>query len=86
MRASQPRADGYVERHGVKTAPFEILAKNVNAPGDPAVTVSSSPVQNAIKTPNTRTFDIGFAMEDPNIRVPAFAHSFIFDHGLPGTP
>jgi hypothetical protein len=21
-------------------------------------------------------------MEDPNIRVPAFAHSFIFDHGF----
>ena len=55
MRASQPRADGYVERHGVKTAPFEILAKNVNALGDPAVTVSSFPAQNAIKTPNTRT-------------------------------
>ena len=57
--------------------------KNVNAPGDPAVTVSSFPVQNAIKKPNTRTFDIGFAMEDPNIRVPVFAHSFVFDHGLP---
>lgn len=82
MRASQPRADGYVERHGVTRAPFEILAKNVNAVGDPAVTDSSFPVQNAIKTPNTRTFDIGFAMEDPNIRVPAFAHSFIFDHGF----
>ena len=35
MRASQPRADGYVERHGVKRAPFEILVKNVNALGDP---------------------------------------------------
>ena len=35
-------------------APFEILVKNVNAVGDPAVTVSSFPAQNAIKTPNTR--------------------------------
>ena len=67
----------------VPSAPFEIFVKNVNAPGDPAVTVSSFPLQNAIKAPNTRTFDIGFAMEDPNIRVPAFAHSFVFDHGLP---
>ena len=67
----------------VPSAPFEIFVKNVNAPGDPAVTVSTFPLQNAIKAPNTRTFDIGFAMEDPNIRVPAFAHSFVFDHGLP---
>jgi hypothetical protein len=67
----------------VPSAPFEIFVRNVNAPGDPAVTVSSFPLQNAIKAPNTRTLDIGFAMEDPNIRVPAFAHSFVFDHGLP---
>lgn len=67
----------------VPSAPFEVLVRNLNGPLDPAVTVACFRTPGPARVDNTRTFDIGLAMEDPNVRVPAFAHSVVFDHGLP---
>ena len=68
----------------VPATPFTVSVRNVNESDQPDLRVQVYYVHGAARANNTRTYDIGFAMEDPNIRVPGFAQSFVFDLGLPG--
>ncbi|MGH3936464.1 MAG: hypothetical protein ACRDS1_16050 [Pseudonocardiaceae bacterium] len=67
----------------VPAVPFTVSVRNLNEPDQPNLRVQVYYVHGTASAHNTRTYDIGFAMDDPNIRVPAFAESFIFDLGLP---
>ncbi len=46
--------------------------RNLNESDQPDLRVQVYYVHGAARANNTRRYDIGFAMEDPNIRVPAF--------------
>lgn len=66
----------------VPAVPFTVSVRNLNEPDQPALRVQAYYVHGTARAYNTRTYDIGFAMDDSNIRVPAFAESFVFDLGL----
>lgn len=67
----------------VPALPFTVSVRNLNEPDQPDLRVQVYYVHGTARAGNTRTYDIGFSMDDPNIRVPAFAESFVFDLGLP---
>jgi hypothetical protein len=67
----------------VPATAFSVTVRNANEEGQPSLLAAAYPLVAAPPVGNTRTFDIGFGMADPNIRVPAFAQSLVFDHGLP---
>jgi hypothetical protein len=62
---------------------FEVRVRNANESLDPTVVVSAFPIVSGSPPEMTRTVDIGFGMDNPNVRVPAFAHSVFYDHGRP---
>jgi hypothetical protein len=52
---------------------------NLNEPGNPDLHVQAFYMQGTAKGSNTRSHDLFFGMENPNIRVPPFAESFIIN-------
>lgn len=68
---------------GLPRAAARLIVRNVNEEHDPDLQVWAAPIAGRSGRAATRSFDIGFAMDDPNIRVPAFARTVFFDHGLP---
>jgi hypothetical protein len=61
---------------------YELVIRNCNNDGQPDVTSRVVLVAGSRPTTATRTYDIGYGMENPNLRAPAFADRVSFDHGL----
>jgi len=66
----------------VPQAPYELVVRNCNDDHQPDVTARVVLVAGSRPTTATRTYDIGYGMDDPNLRVPVFANRVCFDHGL----
>lgn len=58
---------------------FKLSVTNLNEPGDPALLVRTFYMGGPPKGRNTRSYELSLLMEQPNIRVPPFAESFIFE-------
>lgn len=70
----------------VPASRFTVSVRNLNESGQPSLKVSAFYLASRGIAENTRTFDIGHGMDNPNIRVPALATAFVFDLALPDPP